>query len=433
MISIKTKVSELLLLSLPIIAGQLGQMLIGAGDIYIASLFSTESVASIGVAGGITNPLFLFGIGLMMGVSPSLAILRGEGKDQSGMLTSIIGYAFVVGLVISFITVILNQNLELFGVEASLLPSMRAYIDVVAWSFPFAIAFQGIKEFLQSFENVFIPNLISIISVVLNLIINYVLVFGLGSYAGVGEIGLAYASLSIRIIMFVLILLYVFKPYAKKVFDLSVIKNIFKFSLPIACMFFLEVLAFCTVTVLSGKLGVVEAATNNIIMTIASISFMIPLAISSAVAVKIGNALGRKDKESIIANFKATMIVGIVYVFSSAAIYFVLPEQLMNFVSNDTAVIGLGIKLLFIVAIFQFSDGLQVILTGVLRGLEETKLPSLLVFIGYWVIGLPIGVYLTFVENQGAEGLWVGLAISLTIVFVSQALLTLRRLKQVAH
>lgn len=411
-------------LSIPIIIGQLGQMLIVAGDVYIATMHSTKAVAGIGVAGGLINPLFLFGIGLMMGVSPSLAVMRGEGQDEKKSLSSIIIYASSVGLVLTLLTLILNNFVHLIGIEPELIPIIKDYVSIVAWSFPFAILFQGVKEYLQSFEKVFLPNLLSIIAVILNLGINYILVFGCHGFTGLGEIGLAYASLGIRILLCFSLLGYVFFNFKMTAFSMDLTKRVFKFSLPIAIMFFLEVLAFCMVSILSGTLGVLEAATNNIIMTIASITFMIPLSISSAVAVKIGHAYGLKDKLMVLSYMKASIYSILVYIAISATAYFLLPKHIMQFMSKDPEVISLGIKLLFIVALFQFADGLQVILSGILRGLNDTKTSSFLVFFGYWVIGIPIGLYLTFKLNYGTEGLWSGLAISLTLVAVAMTYIT---------
>ncbi len=412
--------------------GQLGQMLVSAGDVFVATRYSTESVASIGVASGVINPIFLFGIGLMMGVSPSLAMSRGEGTDDKETLFSIIIYALLVGGSLTILTLIANEFVPYFGFDPSLVPSIQQYISIVSWSFPFALLFQGIKEFLQAYDEVFMPNMLALGSVVLNLIINFILVFGFAGFGGIGEVGLAYASLAIRIILAGTILLLVWSKLSNLNFDKLLVLNIFKFSLPIAFMFFLEVLAFCTVTILSGVLGVTEAATNNIIMTLASIAFMIPLSISSAVSVKVGNAYGRKSLHDVRRYTQSSLIIVLSFVGCSASFFFFFPEQVMGLLSKDFDVIQLGIKLLLIVAIFQLFDGFQVLLTGVLRGLNSTHISSALVFMGYWLIGIPIGIYLAFYTDIGAEGLWIGLALSLSIVATLMAIFTMYRFRKLS-
>ena len=424
-------IKSLYILILPIVLGQLGQMLIGAGDVYIASKYSTHSVAAIGVANGVINPIFLFGIGLMMGISPSLAIVRGGSKMADESLFTVSIYGLICGLALTLVTLALNLAVPYLGFEKSMIPSIQKYVSIVSWSFPFAIAFQAIKEYLQAKEEVLIPNLLSLVAVVVNLAANYILVFGLGGFAGFGEVGLALASVFIRVLLYFSILIYAFKEKTLYKFSSKLALDIFKFSFPIAFMFFLEVLAFCTVTILSGTIGVVAAAANNIVMTMASLAFMVPLSISSAVAVKIGHALGEKNAENIKSFTKAALIITGGFILISATCFFILPEIMMNFMSSDSAVIKLGISLLFIVAIFQISDGSQVVLAGILRGLESTKLSSILILFGYWVVGIPTGYYLAFHQNQGAQGLWIGLAIALTLCACFLGLFTKVKLSRV--
>lgn len=424
-------IKSLIILSGPIIVGQLGQMLITAGDVFVASMYSTESVAAIGVASGVINPFYLFGIGLMMGVSPSLAIRRGSGTDKRKDLSSILAYSAVWGILITAITLIANQFVPHLGFKEELIPSIQLYVDIVAWSLPFGIVFQGIKEYLQAYEDVFFANLISIVAVIFNLGVNYILVFGLGEYIGMGEVGLAWASFITRVAQFALILIYALRSEIFTKISIQLGKDIFKFSLPIALMFFLEVLAFCSVTLLSGKISVTAAATNNIIMTLASIIFMVPLSIGSAVAVKIGNAFGRKEFFEIKLFTKSAVILILTFACCSSILLFSIPAPILRVITQDPEVIELGVKILFIVAIFQFFDSMQVVLSGVLRGLEETQLPSLIVFIGYWIIGIPTGYYLTFYQGHGAIGLWIGLAISLSIVAIFLGIITFKRIYRV--
>ena len=409
-------IKSLVLLAVPIILGQLGQMLITAGDVYIASIHSTSAVAAIGVAGGIINPFYLFGIGLTIGISPSIAIARGANTDKRDSLTSIIIYSAFWGVLITSFALIAKFFVGDFGFDPKIVPSIKSYIDIVAWSLPFGIIFQGIKEYLQAYEDVIFANAISIAAVVFNLIANYILVFGLNGFAGIGEEGLAWASFITRFIQCLTIFLYVLKKEKWFKFSFELSYKIFTFSLPIALMFFIEVLAFCSVTILSGKISVVAAATNNIIMTLASVLFMIPLSLSSAVAVKIGNSFGKKNFQKIKVFTSSALTLTLVFIAVSLLSLLVFPQEIMNSLSKDPLVVSLGVKLLFVVALFQFFDAAQVVLTGVLRGLKQTKLSSILVFIGYWIFGIPTGYYLCFYNGYGAVGLWLGLAISLALV-----------------
>lgn len=427
-----TKVlKDLIKFSIPIILGQLGIILIGVGDVYIASKHSTLTVAAIGVATGVYNPIFLFGIGMMTGISACMAIRRGKGEGVENLLATNLYYATISAVVLTFVMLGVNQFVPYMGIEKELVPLIQEYIQIVSWSFLPAYYYQAVKEFLQSFENVIVANVISIIAVGLNLVVNYILVFGLFGLPAMGVKGLAVASLLTRSFMCFSIIFYA-RGYLKSWFiDNEFVKRVFKFSVPVAIMFFLEVLAFCLVAILVGGINTFEAAANNIIMNLASVTFMVPLSISNAVAVKVGAGYGAKSLSQIKQNTKAGLILSVTFMCCSAIMFWLIPDYLMKLFSTDQKVIFIGIQILAIVAMFQIVDGIQVTLNGVLRGLDKTFASSVLVFIGYWILGIPIGTWLCFSLGQNAKGLWIGLALSLAIVAFSLAFLYRKEIKKV--
>jgi MATE family multidrug resistance protein len=421
-------VKSLTLFSIPIILGQIGVMLISAGDMYVAAAHSTLSVGAIGVATGVFNPVFLFGIGLMMGLSPALAIERGSGKNIEQHFLSSIVFAILAGIVLCGVMLVVNEFVPMMGIESEMVPFIQRYNKVIAWSFPLAFVFQAVKEFLQSFEDVFFANLISIVAVFVNLGLNYFFVFGVENFSGMGFDGLAFASFSIRIFLVVTILIYARKYFKNSKVDFEFIKRTFKFSLPIASMFFIEVLAFCVVAILAGGMGVGVSAANSIITNIASITFMVPLSISSAVSVKVGAKYGEGDNQGVKDYAFSSLFMSSAFMIFSAIIYVLYPEFLMRLVTSDPYVVEIGVGLLFIVAIFQIVDGLQITLGGILRGLAMTKEPFITILVGYWALGIPFGVYLAFKESMNAQGLWIGLAVSLAVVALFLSLIFRKRL-----
>lgn len=414
----KANILSLLIFAGPIIVGQLAQMLIGVGDVYMAGQYSTKAVAAIGVANGIVSPVFLLGLGLLMGISPKLALKRGEGEDVTKFMPELINYILMVSVACTAIMLLVEKLVPYFQIEQELVPIIQDYIAIVSWSFFPAYLFFGFKEFLQSFEKVVLPNVISILSVFLNLALNYLFIYGWEFIPSLGVNGLAFASLGIRIFMGLSIVPFIFKYMHTFSLRPTFSKELFLFSFPIAFTFFLEVMAFTLVNVLSGVLGVLEAAANNIVLNIASTAFMIPLSISSAVAVKVGAAFGSKDLESIKNNIKAALLLSCGFMVCTALIFWTTPAFAMQLFTHDLDVINLGVRLLAIVALFQLFDGLQITLGGVLRGLQDSRSPSAMIIIGYWFIGLPFGAYLTFKQSQGVSGLWVGLAVSLAMVSI---------------
>lgn len=428
-LNLKDSTKDLFLFSLPIIFGQLGIMLIGVGDIYIASMHETLSVAALGVAIAFINPIFLFGIGMMMGIAPMLSIKRGRGEDALKYYLGSLVYALLIGIVMSLSIVVLNEFIPFLGVKKELVPLIQRYIQITTWSFPFAFMFQAIKEFLQSFEKVFLPNLVAIIAVIVNLALNYLFVFGHFGFPKLGYDGLAYASFCIRIFLFVF-LIFATKSYLKKQkVDWTFIKELFRFSFPIASMFFFEVLGFCFVSVVVGTIGISVAAANNIIMNIASVTFMIPLSISSAVTVKVGMQFGKGNYLGI-RNFSfAALLLATSFMCITCCLYIFFPSEFLKYVTSDPDVIRIGVPILFIVGLFQIVDGLQITLSGILRGLEKTKEAFYVILVGYWVIGLPFGLLLCYTYTMGARGLWVGLAVSLAFVSVLLSVILHKKLK----
>lgn len=426
-----TVVKKLTKFSIPIIFGQLGMMLIGVGDVFVAAKYSTTAVAAIGVANGVINPIFLFGIGMMIGVSPVVAIRRGEGKEIKHLLPTSLFYAFINAAVLVILTLVLNLFVPYLGFKPELVPHIQEYVSIVVWSFFPAYFFQVVKEFLQSFEKVVLANTISMATVFVNLVVNYLFVFGHGSFEGMGIKGLAYASLVVRILMSLSLIILSWKYLKKWILEISYIKRMFSFSLPVAFMFFLEVLAFCMVAILVGRISVEEAATNNIIMQLASLTFMIPLSLSHAASVKVGAGFGSKDIETIKNYTNAALLLAIGFMSFTGLIFWFFPEGLMSLVSNDVSVVKLGVSLLGVVAIFQLSDGVQAVLSGVLRGLDKTKESTIVVFIGYWIIGIPLGYYLAFVRNLASLGLWIGLGIALFVVALSLFIYTKKVLPKI--
>lgn len=410
---------ELVKFALPIMLGQVGIMLIGAGDVYMATKHSTLTVAAIGVANGVVAPIFLFGIGMLMGVSPAMAIRRGRGETVENLLPTTLYNATIVAIVVTAVMLLVNEFVPYMGFEPELVPLIQEYISIISWSFLPAFYYQAVKEFLQSFENVILANTISIIAVFVNLGLNYVLVFGAFGLPGMGVKGLAIASLLIRIFMCFSILLSAHKYISVWFIDNMFAKKVIRFSLPIAFMIFLEVFAFSMVAILVGGMNVVEAAANNIIMNLTSITFMVPSAIANAVAVKIGASYGAKDAQSIYNNTKASLILSSSFMMCTAMLYWFAPTPLMQFFTADIAVISVGVQLLLVIAMFQLVDGIQVTLTGVLRGIEKTRESTILIFVGYWLLGLPLGAWLAFNQNMQARGLWVGLAVALAVVAMS--------------
>lgn len=214
-----------------------------------------------------------------------------------------------------------------------------------------------------------------------------------------------------------------------KAFHLSFVKDVAKLGVPLTFSVFFEVMAFCSVTLFVGKFDEVQVAANNLALNIGSLAFMIPMSIASAVAVKVGHAYGERNFDRIRTFGQVSLFASVCFTAIMGLSFYLFPHAVMSLYTDDPLVIGWGKTLLFWVACFQLFDGAQVTMGGILRGLSITRAPSVAIFIGYWIIGIPLGYYLGFHAGLEAQGFWIGLAISLAVVSVMLGMIMKKKLK----
>jgi MATE family multidrug resistance protein len=428
-----TALKQLMLFSLPIIFGQIGLMLIGTGDMIIAGRYSRECLAAIGLAVAVANPIQISLLGLQFSIGPLLAQKRGQGENVEKYFWTIIIYSLLVSLFSTILTLLSIKLVPLFNYSPELNRIINEYLLIVSFSSIGLGIYMGIKEFFQSMEKTLAANTIALLGAVLNLGLNYLFVFGALNFPQLEEAGLAWASLGTRLLMAVALMLLTFKFWklSKKI-DFTFMKELAKVGFPISVSMFLEIMAFCLVSLLVGKFTEDQVAANNLALNIASLAFMIPLSISSAVAVKVGHAYGEKNISTIQVFTRVSIMASLFFTALNGLTFYFLPESILGFYTIDKEVLVWGAKILFWIACFQLFDGTQVTLSGILRGLSVTKAPSVVIFIGYWLIGLPLGYLLSFKMGFEAQGFWIGLAISLAIVAGMLSVVLLKKFKDIS-
>lgn len=415
---IKSAISHLMKLSTPILFGFLGNHLITVGDIFIAAKHSTLMVGAIGVANGSINPFLHFGLGLVMGISSVLAFQRGQTKKVENKFSDVFIYSVLVGILSSALCFCFNNFLiQFLNLQSDMMRLIQNYNNIIIYSFPFAVAFNGLKEYLQSKESVIFPNVLMILAIGLNIVLNYLLVFGFSEFPGLNEKGLAYSSLGLRFLLLVILFIYIWKKEEFKKVNFQSVKFQFNFNFPISLTYTLEIAAFCMVGTFTGKLGPLAAATNNIIISICSTTFMIPTALGSATAVMVGYHYGAKNYRMLKLYLKAAVILNFSFTLITIATYLIFPETIISLLTSDKKIIIAGISLIQIVAIFQYMDNFQVLLLGIQRGFKRTKVPAIIVLSSHWLIGVPLGFYLVFKLDFGVRGFWIGLATALSLIF----------------
>jgi MATE family multidrug resistance protein len=421
-------ISDLLVLSWPIIIGNLGNMLIGVGDVFVAAKHSTDTLAAISIATAIFMSIFIAGIGLLSSICPVISNLRGQKQKTKNLFAISIIYSIILSIIFFLIVRLSLPFIDQIGLTPALTPMVKQYLDITSYSIFGAYIFNALKEFLQAYEIVILPNLISIVAIFGNLVLCFILVFGLFGFPVLGVKGLAIATVIIRSLMGLALLIYCAKFFKGKIKKTTkYIKDLFKIGWPISAALFLEFSGFNITAVLVGKISSAMAAAHNIIITFAGVTYMIPMSISNAMAVKVGYANGENNFLDLKRYSIAGVILILVFMSFTAFLFVTIPKNLIEIFTNDIAVMTLAIPVMFIVACFQIFDGLQIAFSGIFKGLKVTKPIMLTTALAYWIIGIPIGCVLAFKYHIVLAGFWTGLAIALFVAsFVSGGILLIK-------
>lgn len=422
---------ELLNIALPIIMGNLGFILIGAGDVLIAGHHSTDTLAAISIATAITNCIQTFGIGLIASVSPLLSNFRGERKSAKKYFFPTIRFSMFLSVLVMFAVLASIPLIDYLHFEAKLVPMIKQYMFVTAFATFGAYLHAALKEFLQAFEIVLFPNLVTVFSVFLNIALNVILVFGLGPIPSLGVLGLAVASFIVRYFMGFALLIYCFSVMNFNDYkDFDYYKSLIKIGIPISCAIMVEFIAFNSIAIIMGRVSGVYAAAQNLVCTLTTVSFMVPLAISNAIAVKVGFANGAGN----IKDLKRYSFVGVVmsvgFMLCSAFIFATFPQFLVKLFTQDNNLIKISIPVLYILSVFQVFDGLQVALSGIFKGMKRTGVVLISNFVAYWLISLPLGYTLAFHFHLNLRGFWYGLASAAIILCIIMSFMLMKSIKK---
>ena len=406
-------IRELLKISAPIILGNIGFILIGIGDVVIAGRHSTDTFAAISIATAILNCIFTFGIGLISSISPYLSNLRGAGKTVKKYFFPSIRFSMTLALITSILIIAAIPIIPKLGFEAKLIHPIQEYMLISAFSTFGAYLHACLKEFLQTFEIVMFPNMVTLVCVVLNVVLNVILVYGWGIIPSLGVAGLATASLLVRYFMGFALLIYCFvmmrfNNYHEK----GYYHNLMKIGFPISLAVFVEFVAFNCIAILMGRVSGVYAAAQNLVCSLTTISFMVPFAISNAIAIKVGFANGAGDIDELKKYALTGTVMSVCFMICSALIFISFPQFIVGIFTVDGAIYNIVVPVMLVIGIFQVFDGLQISLSGICKGVKQTDIVLLANFVAYWCVSIPVGCLLGLVYNFKLIGFWIGLCLS---------------------
>jgi len=421
-------------LSGPVIMGLLGHTFVAFADNIMVGQLGTAELAAVSLGNSFVFIAMSLGIGFSTAITPLVAESDGANDVKAGrsalkhglVLCTILGFA-LFGMILLMKPLMHHMNQPQEVVELAL-----PYLDVVAFSLIPLVIFQAFKQFSEGLSQTKYPMYATIVSNVVNITLNYLLIFGSFGFPKMGIVGAGIGTLISRIVMVVMIWYQLssrkkFHDYVThfnfRLLELAKLKHILKLGFPSALQFFFEVAIFTSAIWLSGVLGKNAQAANQIALNLSSMTYMVGMGLGVVAMIRVGNQKGLKDYFNLrrIAQsvFLLTLFFEIIF-----AIFFLFGRDFLPTIYLDTTdvvnqldnieVITLGAELLLIAAFFQISDGLQVAILGALRGLQDVNIPTLLIFIAYWVVGFPLCYYLGLHTALKSVGIWIGLLAGLS-------------------
>jgi multidrug resistance protein, MATE family len=423
----RRELTALLALAIPVVLSELGWMSMNIVDTIMVGRLSPEAIGAVGLSGAMYYAPALFGIGLLLGLDTlvSQAFGRGDLDDCHRSLAQGVYIASFFSPILMALIACAPAFLSRWGVNHAVEVQADAYLRILNWSTLPLLLYASLRRYLQGMGKVRPVTFALISANLVNWGGNWALIYGKLGMPAMGVRGSALSTCVARIYMAGVLLFAAWRYERRRghrLFahwpgpDLSRIIQLLRLGLPTACQITLEVGAFGMATVLAGKLTASALAAHQIVLNCASLTYMVPLGISAAAAVAVGQATGAAEPAR--ARRVGWMAVGIGASFMAlaGALMLLLPKQILHVYTHDPAVVRFGIPLLALAAAFQIFDGIQTVATGALRGLGETRTPMILNLVGYWVFGLPLGAALCFRFNLGIYGIWIGLTLALIII-----------------
>ena len=397
--------------------GNLGFILIGVGDVIVAGRHSTETLASVSIANAIINCIVMIGIGIISSLSAILSNYRGAGKSAEKYFYPALKFTTIASIIISFAVMAFIPIIDKLGFEPHLAQLVKDYFWIISFSIFGAYLHCMSKEYLQAFEIVVFPNVLTVICIFVNLILNIIFAFGYGPIPEMGTKGLALSTLITRYLMGGILFWYCFhKTNIQHYKDKEFYKDLLKVGTPSSLAVVIEFIGFNATTVILGRISGIYAAAQNIVCTLTTVSFMIPFAISNATAVKVGFANGAKYYKSLKTYAFTGITMAVAFMACSAIVVGTFPKFLVSLFTKDQELINVCIPIVFALCFFQVFDGLQVALAGIFRGLKQTGIVMISNFIGYWLVSIPLGCLLAFKYKMDLLGFWYGLVCAAVVL-----------------
>lgn len=413
-------------IAVPIILGNITQMVLGIIDAAMVGSINSLQIAAAALVNNVLAIPFTLGIGATLAISPLVAIAAGREDSKSASHYLFNGFLLCT-LIALGIALGIHGGADILyhlGQEKAVADQAYSYLIIMGYSTLPMLMFLALKQFTDGLEYTRVAMTLSLLSIPLNVGLNYLFIFGKWGFPRWELYGAGIGTLITRTLILLAMILVIVKSEKFKIFinsraetwklRMQSWKELLEIGIPSSLQYAMESGAFAFSGIMVGWLGAKQLAAHQIALSIASLTFMISLGLSSAGSIRVSNAFGRGDIEKVRTIGFGVLWASFAYGILCALLFVIFKNQLPLFFNKELPVIRIASILLLWAAVFQISDSVQAIAVGLLRGVKDVRIPTAFVAIAYWVLGIPTGYYLAFVWNWDAIGIWIGFVIGLS-------------------
>jgi MATE family multidrug resistance protein len=421
----RAELGPMLRLAFPVVTIQVGLMAMGVVDTIMVGHISPQALAAVALGNLYFFSLAVFGMGTLMVLDPVAAQAVGA-KDAAAVARAVqrgILMAVLLTVPVVVLLTVAGPVLTMARQPAPVISLAAAYaMRSVPGVLPFLL-FIVFRQTLQALGRTAPIVLAIVLANVANAGLNWVLIFGHLGFPPMGVVGSAWATSISRALLALWIWLAareqlapLLSPVRPEIWQPAPLGRMLRLGLPIGAQHLLEFGAFALIALMMGWMGIREIAGHQVAINLAALTFMVPLGVGDAASVLVGRGVGRGDPEETRGAARAALALGVAFMSLTAVAFLTLPQTLSRLYTGNQEVIAVAATLIPIAGVFQVFDGLQVVASGILRGLGDTRAPALANVLGYWILGIPLSLYLGFAAHRGPAGLWWGLVLGLVVV-----------------
>lgn len=424
---LRREIRPLIALALPLVLGEFGWMMMSVVDSMMVGRVSKEAMGAVSLGGVQFYAVAVFGMGMMLGLDSLVPQAFGAG-DKTDCHHSVVN-ALWIALPLAPALMVAQWAwiplLPVFGVNRDVAEAAGPYVGALIWSTPWLLVYAAFRRYLQGMNRVKVVMFALVSANVVNAAVNWVLVFGHWGFPALGAEGAGWATVLSRVYMAGVLVVYAYWWDARQDGGLrraawkpsiGRIRALAGLGFPASMQIVIEVGVFAVATTLIGKLDSASLAAHQIAIIAASFSYMVPLGLGSAAAVRVGQSVGSGDWRRAADAGWAAIALGVTIMSAFAVLFVGAPRVIGRAFTTDESVIEAAVILLALTALFQLFDGAQGVATGALRGAGNTRTAAATHLVGYWAVGLPLGYWLCFTNGWGAAGLWTGLCVALMLI-----------------